>query len=244
MGLGGALSFARLKYNSFMTGVPFNIATITISILALVVAILAARYGRAALFPAKRELRIYWMPPAPLVGSNDSRVVSVLVEIDNRVLKAPYLTHVEIHVGGRHDIKSSDFDQNKPILLNFGTPVALAASSSFLAEALASEGDRIIVTPSLLRRGTQHSFDVVTEAAPTVVTASEHLIDTKVTTLQAPSREEYWQKEQRRWAALSIACALMTAALIALNFYTIREWENSTERLAKLFEVMNDVCGF
>jgi hypothetical protein len=81
----------------------------------------------------------------------------------------------------------------------------------------------------------------VTEGAPAAISASDHLIDTQVTAAQQPSREEYWRREHRRWAALSAGYALVTVALLTLNFKIIREWNKSTERWLEVGEGWADI---
>ncbi|MGN9767452.1 hypothetical protein ACTMS2_20105 [Micromonospora sp. SD12] len=229
-----------------MTDTPFNIATIVLSVLALVVATLAARYGRAALFPGKRELRIYWIPPTPLVASSGTKPVSMLFEIENRVLQNPYLTHIELHVGGRHDIKSSDFDQNKPITLNFDTTATLVTSSSELASAISSEGAHVNINPSLLRRGTQLSFDVVTESAPATITSSDHLIDTQVTITRQPTIAQAHKKLLREWRNLTLGSTAVALLALAMNAVTLREWNKSTDRWLEItnnWHKLAEICG-
>lgn len=226
-----------------LTGESFNLVTLIMSSIGILVAVIAIGYSRAALFPGKRELRVQWVTPAPLIAGPSSQRVSLLVELDNKVLISPFLTHVEFHVSGRHDIRSSDFDRGAPFALDFGTTTTLTATAQLdpFVRILAHE-DRILIEPSLLKRGTRLSFSVITEGAPPKITPTDQLADTKVTTSERQSNEVVWKKEHRRLLLASVALAIATLTVSIVSMRTSASFSESTEQWSELVNTLRDAC--
>ncbi|MET8910388.1 hypothetical protein [Micromonospora sp. NPDC004551] len=228
---------------NLLSGEAFNLTTLIVSGLALVAAIVGIRYSRSALFPGKRELRVQWVKPAPLIGKSSTDRISLLVEVNNRVLETPYLTHVEILVTGRYDIKSSDFDQGQPLVLDFGTLAALASIQFTSAEIVSAEGTKVLVRPTLLKRGAGISFDVITEGSPEVTLASDHIADTKVIPAERPSAAAFWRNQFRQALAACIAFALLGVFGIGLSYWETYQYHQSSERLLQLSRRIMELCG-
>ncbi|MCG5436799.1 hypothetical protein [Micromonospora foliorum] len=217
--------------------------TLILSGSGVLVAIVAISYSRRALFPAKREIRIGWVKPTPLVGTSSTERVSLLVEVNNQVLTAPHLTHVEILIAGRHDIKSSDFDQGKPLELNFGSTAALASVQAVTPEVFSAKGSKVLLRPALLKRGWRLSFDVITEGMPNDLKTSDHLADTKVFAAEVPSMAAFWKREFRRTYIAFLALAVVTGFLVTQTYLITRQYEESSDTWYELNRKIMDLCG-
>ncbi|NES28992.1 hypothetical protein GCE86_19445 [Micromonospora terminaliae] len=225
-----------------LSGSYFNLTTLVLAGIGIVIAFFGAKYARAALAPPRREVRVRWVSPSPLIGKSSTDQISFLFEVNNHVLEGPHLTHVEISVGGRHDIKSTDFDQGKPFELDFGKTAALASLQSATPELVSAERTKVVLRPGLLKRDSVIRFDVVTEGRPEHIQHADSLIDTKVILSEEPTAAEYWRREFRRSLVTNGVWAVLSFLLVAQSFWMLHDYRESTNRLLRLSREVMDLC--
>lgn len=226
-----------------LKGSPYNLFVIIVALIALLVAIVAAVYGRAALFPGKRVLVIALSKPASLIPDGPLSHHEISLEIDGVIIEQPLLTNVEYRITGRYDINSSAFDQQKPLAIDFAIPVAIAAVQPQHSSIIGSDGNQVLLKPTLLRKGARISFSVITDGKPPEVTQSNALIDTSVKMIDISDELITW----RRNARLSLLSTTLGVAVATFSTYQLWSLTNrfmaASDAFYYLTEDLMKACG-
>jgi hypothetical protein len=132
---------------------------------------------------APRRLLLYSLPVATsllsqhLGGRADS---DLRLTYRGRELINPYAATLRLESKGRRDIRSADFDQNKPLVFDLGVPIVavVGGSETFAipAETISIDGNSVKVAPTLIRPGVALRLSLLTEGQPHITPRSP-LID-------------------------------------------------------------------
>ncbi|MGW9196581.1 hypothetical protein [Micromonospora chersina] len=197
----------------------FNVATLAVAVLALVVGAVAVYFAREALFPPRRRLSIRLLKPARLLGRAGGEVRDLEVSHRGRVLEDPYVVTVIMRNTGRHAIGSSQFDQGRPIQIDLDAPIeALLGPASGQATSSVAVDDRVILFgPDLIRRKQEIQIQVLTSRAPVLSDSAvtEHLVDTSVIVEIGPY-EQSTGSLAWRWLVLVAATGALLNAISKL----------------------------
>jgi hypothetical protein len=142
-----------------------------------------------------RALIEYTMPtPVALMSSQRAAVPELQVALRGDVLADPYLVQLKVTLS-RRDIKSSDFDQGKPLVFDLGVPVIeILASGAADDEPVSHDGHRVLVTPRLMRRRSELSIGILTEGKPKLSCEPPPLANVIVRQGSGQEREPLWPR--------------------------------------------------
>ncbi len=145
-----------------------------------IVGVIAALTGTAAILitwriAPPRRLIVYNMPVATsLLTSHASRLhirgADLQVTYRGEPLRNPYFVTLNVESRSRRDIRSSDFDQNRPLTFDVDAPIKAVVGGTgpieWLADVVTIEGSKINLTPSLIRRGEVLRLSFLIEGSP------------------------------------------------------------------------------
>jgi hypothetical protein len=160
----------------YTNGTVLGIAGFIVGILGIALAVILWRFG------TPRGLLEYSMsePRALVSRSSPMNADELEVKFRNVKVENPYLTTVRLTNHGNRDIRSDDFDQGNPIILNLNTQIIDVLTSTLDAKYLSlRQKDKLLISPTLIRRNEKISADLLTEGAPDL-TCEQSLADVKV----------------------------------------------------------------
>ncbi|MGW4157506.1 hypothetical protein ACWEDF_30610 [Micromonospora chersina] len=164
-------------------GKGFNGATLTVAVLALLVAGVAAYFAREALFPPKRRITIHVLTPVRLLSGARVGLEDVEVSRQGRVLPNPHVITVLIRNTGRHAVASEQFDQGRPLAVDLQAPIEalLTSADGESPFGVTVDGSTVRFGPELIRRKQEIPIQVLTSdwSDPEII-LTEHLVDTEV----------------------------------------------------------------
>ncbi|MFD3676451.1 hypothetical protein [Streptomyces sp. NPDC058613] len=202
-----------------LEGKGFNLATLVVAALALVMGTLAVYYGRKALFPPKRQLTYLMERSSPILDRSalDPGNNAIEVRRNGVPLIDPHLVVVWAKNTGRHAIASEQFDQGRPLELDLQAPIvelitAEVGGSQSVMSACAISGKSVLFGPELLKRRQAVTFTVLTEGNADLV-VREHFIDVKMKDAGHLSRQERFFRAMAEPAGVGALAA--TAAMLA-----------------------------
>lgn len=146
-----------------LEGKGYNALTLALVGPALLFTAVAMYYAREAVFPPRRRLSIHLLTPARVLGHAGDRVDDLEISRRGRVLEDPYVVTVIVRNTGRHAVDDDQFHRGRPIKINFRVPVALLGSPP---EAVAVDGQDLLIGPDLFRKGEELQIQVLTDRAP------------------------------------------------------------------------------
>ncbi|MFF0659261.1 hypothetical protein [Micromonospora tulbaghiae] len=164
-------------------GKGFNGATLTVAVLALLVAGVAAYFAREALFPPKRRITIHVLTPVRLLNGARVGLEDVEVSRRGRILPNPHVITVLIRNTGRHAVASEQFDQGRPLTVDLQAPIEalLNPAGGQAPSGVVVDGTTVCFGPELIRRKQEIPIQVLTsEWSNPEITLTEHLVDTEV----------------------------------------------------------------
>jgi hypothetical protein len=161
----------------YTNGTVIGVTGVIVGVAAIVVAVVLWRFG------TPRGSLEYSMPVAKaLVSRSPSlRDDDLQISLRGKVVQNPHLVTLRIVNRGHRDIRSEDFDQGNPILVDLGAKIVDVLNVYNIDESkIGLEGkNKLALMPMLVRRGDQLTIDVMTEGSPTL-SLSDSLADTKV----------------------------------------------------------------
>lgn len=130
-----------------------------------------------------------------------------------QVVDDPYVLVLEAQNRSRRDIRSSDFDQDKPLVFKIGTrPLAIEVQEG--DEIVRTDQDgKIAIGPALIRPGQRVRLTAVTAGRPKVTCPNPPLVGVKV-------REQSSLQSDRR-LSLTVYSGMFGAALIIAGLVVI-----------------------
>jgi hypothetical protein len=153
----------------------------------------------------RREL-LYSMSPAISLLGTALRPAhpSLQVLYDGRLLAHPRVIWVRLRARGRNDIRSEDFDQGRPLVLDFHTKIIAvlsvdngSASGSALKRHV--EGTRLEIGPDMIRMGVTLAIAVLVDGPQAELTYESNLANVRL------CREDYQYPADEVAAATRIA---------------------------------------
>ena len=151
-----------------------SVAGLVLTALGLVAALYYARSGR------RRNALVVAVKSQPMIVERDTEVGSAIsLRYDDTVVADPHLLTVVLECLGPKDITSADFDQGKPLSIEFGVPMIALLRSDGLDVIEDYRATSIDVRPSLLPKGKSFILSAITDGCP-VAGVGAHLIDTDV----------------------------------------------------------------
>jgi hypothetical protein len=135
-----------------------------------------------------RRYLIYSIPTVtPILSSAADPARSDLqVTLRGEIITEPHVVSVRLDSRGRRDIRSTDFDQDKPLVLDVGARiVAVLARKSFPeslpAPVITSDGGtKVSLGPTLIRRRQTMQIDLLVDGPNPVLTCESPLVDVAV----------------------------------------------------------------
>jgi hypothetical protein len=214
----------------YTNGTVIGVTGVAVGVVAIIVAVLLWRFG------TPRGLLEYSMPVSEaLMGrSPHLKPDDIQLTVRGKPAKDPYLVTIRIVNNGHRDIRSDDFDDNKPLSINLGAEVLSILTSpdqghpSFSFET----GREVLVMPTLIRRGQSITASLLTEGAPSL-SCSNPLADVKVRLQPGSSGEPIWL------ANIGMACPwLFIVALIMYKFTSQHSVLNFIARILAIFSAV------
>lgn len=177
---------------------------------------------------APRRLLIYSMPVVTalltIARSDGLAREDLKVMYGTHALSDPYTVRIHVESRSRRDIRSADFDQNRPLGFDLGAHIESRLAAS-IELPLASNGITIDDTsveihPTLIRRGDAADIELLLDGPPALACHSP-LVDVKVRE-QATIVPEKWRLYQIfAIIAGAICCSLFSASLLKLSSSSI-----------------------
>jgi hypothetical protein len=159
----------------------WTVSGVAVAIIAVAVSVALWRLG-----PSRRLLTYSVLATVPLLNKEapDLPESDVRVIVRRHTLRRPYVTSVHIESRSRRDIRSVDFDQNRPLTFDVGVPVFELLSREDLHKNsphinLGIEGSKVTIEPTLIRRRQVIRLDLLTDGRPSV-TCNSSLVDVTV----------------------------------------------------------------
>ena len=198
----------------YTNGTVIGVTGVAVGVVAIVIAIVLWRFG------APHGLLEYSMPISKALVSRSPRLGAddLQVTMRGKVVRNPYLGTLCIINRGRRDIRSSDFDQDTPLILNLNVPVldVLSSPNSDDQPIGFEGGEEIHLLPMLIRRGRQISVNVLTEGKPTL-SCRESLADVRVRSQRGVSDDPRWV---HLGIIISLAFVMLACFLLLLHLDT------------------------
>jgi hypothetical protein len=178
----------------------------------IVVTIILWRVG-----PPRRVL-LYSMPAAaPMVSSHWPLApdVPLKVVLDDEAVTDPHVVVLQVDNKSRRDIRSSDFDQDRPLAFDLSARVlatSLEGSSTNFSDAINFAGTQILLGPALIGGGESLLLTLITEG-PLRLACRRTLVNVKI-------REE----GEPRWNPgnyLGMAFAWVSAVAVSVGGWTL-----------------------
>jgi hypothetical protein len=116
----------------------------------------------------------------------------------------------------RRDIRSADFDQDKPLVFDLGADIVMVGDpgpATFPPETLQADGTKIRFGPTLIPGGASLRCTLITEGAPHL-TCQSPLVNVKL-------REQGPDMLRPLWAFVPLILTGVGAALIASGVYSL-----------------------
>jgi hypothetical protein len=156
---------------SIFQGSTFNVVTLGIALLGLLVATAGVLYQRRGLFPPKRRLTLSELPPAPLLADESASAAGVKVTYQGRELTDAYVTTLSVENTGKHAIDEDQFSKDRAITVDLGAPIRAILKTSVVPGSNAeyfhkTDGTSLLLGPDLLNPGQSVIIQALTEGHP------------------------------------------------------------------------------
>jgi hypothetical protein len=161
----------------------WTVGGVALALAAIVVAIVLWLVG------APRGVLGYRLPVIAPLLSRDHNVRGVTVSLEGGgPLHDPHVVSFEVASRSRRDIRSADFDQDRPLVFDLGADIVTTRKIN--ANGIVGEvGNRTIsIGPALIRRGQKLAVDLLTDGAPTV-TVNNPIADITIRDMAAGAAE-------------------------------------------------------
>jgi hypothetical protein len=153
----------------------------------LVVSVILWRLG------GPRRLLTYSMPvTSPLLSQYSRRFMraELKVTVGTTLMKDPYVVILRMGNRSRRDIRSRDFDQDKPIVFDLGAEILAVGgprSGTDPPETLTFEDTKISYGPALIHGGQNLRLTILTDGAPNLK-CEHHLVNVIVREVASAGR--------------------------------------------------------
>ena len=157
----------------------------TISIAAaLIIGVVGVAVTWRAGFPPKKLLTYRLSEPTSLVSSESlgPARADLSVTYSGAELSNPYVVTLYAESRSRRDIRSVDFDQDKPLVFDLGAKILAVVGTDLSrpsAGAFSIDGNRVELPPCLIRRGQLLRISLLTDGEPRL-TCHNPLADVEV----------------------------------------------------------------
>src|SRR5258708_7322616 len=107
------------------------------------------------------------------------------VTLRGEIIAEPHVLPIRLESRSRRDIRSTDFDQDKPLVLDVGARIVAVLELKKLSESLpgldiAYEETKVSIGPTLIRRRQTMRFDLLVDGPNPVLTCQSPLVDVTV----------------------------------------------------------------
>ncbi|MFB9444212.1 hypothetical protein Dvina_26490 [Dactylosporangium vinaceum] len=204
----------------------YNLTTLVIALLALAVGALGVWYARRALFPPKRRLAFYSLPPAPLLSGDAASAAGISVSHERQVLNDPHLVTISVENTGRHDVSSAQFDGGRPITIDLDSPIKAILKVSTTPHGgtyrHSVSGRSLSIGPDLLKVGSLLTVQALTEGRPAIEKledrATGHLLDVDLEFKdQHPANREF-NRLARVWTLVGAVAGIASLIFVILTY--------------------------
>jgi len=185
----------------------YDSITLGVAIIGLLVGVISSFFAYQALLPYRRNIIEGVDSKNVLLTTGAPGLVEVFCAGER--ITVPYLLEYRLRCQGRSDIKSEDFDQNRPIVVNFAKPIVADLTPSPKIGFMVKNGE-LHVGPTLLKRGGNYVFTLLFDGDPLLPTVTENLSNTRLT-----NRDSWWHIYQRR--SVYAYLAALACILVGLN---------------------------
>jgi hypothetical protein len=138
---------------------------------ALVIGVVGAAVAWRAGFPPKKLLTYRLSEPTSLVGSESlgPARADLTVTYSGAELSNPYVVTLYAESRSRRDIRSVDFDQGEPLVFDLDAKILAVVGTDLSrpsAGAFNIDGNRVKLSPRLIRRGQLLRISLLTDGEP------------------------------------------------------------------------------
>lgn len=167
---------------SFFEGRPYNVLATALAVVGGLGGLLGAYYGRRALFPIRRRLEFAVAIPASLIERPQKQLGDISVLLNGVPVPDPHVTTVVVESSGSHDIATEQFDNGRPIVLDFQAEIVslMRLDSISRTPKWSVDKTRLFIGPDLIRTNQRMIFQVLTARAPAPHQIESYLADTDV----------------------------------------------------------------
>jgi len=126
---------------------------------------------------------IYGMPVVTPLLSDARADIKVLHE--DKPLTSPHVVELHLGLNGRSDIRSADFDEGQPLVLDVGAHIVTVIESSSSPPSLSvpravAAGTALAVGPGLISRGQRLTFTLLADGADVRLSCRSHIADARL----------------------------------------------------------------
>lgn len=156
-------------------------AGVVVALVAIVITVVLWRLG-----PPRRVLAYSVLGSTPLLSGDlwpGIHRAWFQVLMDGKPLADPYVTLLRVENHSRRDIRSSDFDQGKPLVFNLGAKFEYATdagSTIDYKQTLKATDTAITVGPALIRGRQSLHMSIITEGRPSITCLNPPLVGVTV----------------------------------------------------------------
>ena len=150
----------------YTNGTVIGIAGVAVGVVGIIAAIVLWRFGAP-----RGQLEYSMLEPKALVSQSPRLEDKQLrVTFNKKVVQNPYLVTLQFTNRGRRDIRSEDFDRQRPLIFRLNAEVVDLLQSPDPENQMFSLGKegRILLHPTLIPRSESFSLDVLTDGMPTL----------------------------------------------------------------------------
>ncbi len=185
----------------------YDSITLGVAIIGLLVGVISAFFAYQALLPYRRNI-IEGVDSKNVLLAPDAPGLIEVFYAGERIT-APYLLEYRLRCQGRSDIKSEDFDQNRPIVVKFAKPIVADLTPLPRIDFMVKHG-KLHVGPTLLKRGRSYVFTLLFDGDPLLPTVTDNLSNIRLT------NRDSWQRIYRRRSVYAYLAAL-ACVLVGLS---------------------------
>ncbi|MEV6240261.1 hypothetical protein [Lentzea sp. NPDC051838] len=211
----------------FSGGIGFNLVTLLVAVVGISVTGIGVYYARKAVFPPKRRLTYFVLPPVSLLSGDSGSTKDIEVRYQGEDLKDPYLVTISVENTGSHAVMSSQFDKSRPAVIDLGVPIKAVPKIVVTPGAGAGfehsvSGAELRLGPDLLNPGQSVVVQLLTEGLPDVGGLEErtvhHLGETKIEFKDRQPTVREQVRSSKVWTLVGalIGVASLVASLVAL----------------------------
>lgn len=185
----------------------------------------------------KRQLEYQWTETQLLASESlgTAEPGSVTVAYKEMPIADPYVVTLTVRSLGRKDIRSSDFDGDRPLVFDLGTEIKALLDSKVRSSALTVLRPSVVqLSPGLIRRGNVLRLSALTEG-PADVTCRSPIADVEVREHDEPYRPLQLQLQFSSTRSMGLVFVILWLGAAVFTYLTLVSVRKSELAMAIAF---------